>query len=119
MAVAELRSCATALQSLVRSGLHRFSVRLLPRPRSEKANLAGQQPKASPDRLVTKFYTYPQPIPCYRNPTVCRDKEAVAAGATRRREAKQGQAAPLPPSPARAAPASGHGMLLPSGGSLH
>ena len=41
---------------------------------------------------------------------VCRDKDAVAAGAIRRR-AKQGQAAPLPPSPARAAPAGGHGML--------
>jgi len=32
VAVAELRSCVTALQLLVRSGLHRLSVRLLPRP---------------------------------------------------------------------------------------
>ena len=32
MAVAELRSCATALQLLVWSSLHRFSVRLLPGP---------------------------------------------------------------------------------------
>lgn len=39
---------------------------------------------------------------------VCRDKEAVAAGTTRQRRAKQGQAAPLP-----AAPAGGHGMLPP------
>ena len=43
---------------------------------------------------------------------VCRDKEAVAAGATReRRKAKQGHAAPLPPSPAGAGPASGYRML--------
>jgi len=33
VAVAELRSCATDPQSLVGQGLHRFSVRLLPRPR--------------------------------------------------------------------------------------
>lgn len=44
---------------------------------------------------------------------VCRDKEAMAAGATRHRRAKQGQAAPLPPSPAWAAPVGGHGMLPP------
>ena len=43
---------------------------------------------------------------------VCRDKEAVAAGTTRRR-AKQGQTAPLPPSLASADPAGGHGMLPP------
>ncbi len=46
---------------------------------------------------------------------VCRDKDAVAAGATRgRRGAKQGQATPLPPSPASADPAGGHGMPPPS-----
>ncbi len=46
---------------------------------------------------------------------VCRDREAVAAGTTGpRRKAKQGQAVPLPPSPAGAAPVGGHGML-PSG----
>lgn len=43
---------------------------------------------------------------------VCRDKEAAAAGATRRqRGAKQGQVSTLPPSPASAGPAGGHGML--------
>ncbi len=45
---------------------------------------------------------------------VCRDKEAVATGATGpRRRAKQGQAIPLAPSPAGAAPAGGHEMLPP------
>ena len=45
---------------------------------------------------------------------VCRDKEAVAAGATRPRiRAKRRQAIPLPPSLAGAAPAGGHGMLPP------
>jgi len=44
---------------------------------------------------------------------VCRDKEAVAAGATGRRRAKQGQAAPLPPSPASAGPTGGNGPLPP------
>ena len=38
---------------------------------SEKANLTGQQPKASPDRLVTKFYTYPQPTPTCAAITGC------------------------------------------------
>ncbi len=44
---------------------------------------------------------------------VCRDREAVAAGTTGRRRAKQGQAAPLPPSPASAGPAGAYGMLPP------
>lgn len=45
---------------------------------------------------------------------VCRDKEAVAAGTTRRqRGAKQGQVVPLPPLPASAGPAGGHRMLPP------
>ncbi len=45
---------------------------------------------------------------------VCRDKEAVAAGVTGpRRRTKRGQAVPLPPSPAGAAPVGGHGMLPP------
>ena len=41
VAVAELRSCATALQLLVRSGLHRFSVRLLPGPQIMEQRRAG------------------------------------------------------------------------------
>ncbi len=45
---------------------------------------------------------------------VCRDKEAVAAGTTRQQtRAKQGQAAPLPPSPASAGPTGGNGPLPP------
>ena len=43
---------------------------------------------------------------------VCRDKEAVATGATWRR-AKRGQAAPLPPLPASADSAGEHRMLPP------
>ncbi len=45
---------------------------------------------------------------------VCRDKEAVAAGTTGRRRAKQGQAGLTSPAPASAVPAGGHG-LLPTG----
>jgi len=37
--VAQLRSCANVPQSLVGLGLHRFSVRLLPRPRLREVHI--------------------------------------------------------------------------------
>jgi len=48
VAVAELRSCATAPQILVGLGLHRFSVRLLPRPPLLAAPAAPPTPAKGP-----------------------------------------------------------------------
>ncbi len=52
--VTELRSCATALQLLVRSGLHRFSVRLLPGRHSLHGTACKRRPRAVPLGAVAR-----------------------------------------------------------------